>query len=262
MAEDLRARCAALLVAMPERSYLSHLTAARLWPLPLAAPRPDEPIHLSVRPGSRAPRRLGVVGHHVRDMEVRVVFRAGLPVVDPASLFCQLAAELSLPDLVAVGDALVLCPVTREPSDDRPWLTLRQLQDRVEVFHGRGKRRAVAAVGLVRPGAESRPETLLRLAIGDSGLPEPEVNIEIRDANGRFLGRGDLVYRRWQVIVEYDGDQHRTSTLQFDRDVRRLDDFANAGWRVVRIVGRTFFMNRADAMDRVARALIDAGWRH
>jgi hypothetical protein len=49
----------------------------------------------------------------------------------------------------------------------------------------------------------------------DAGLPEPEVNPDIRNASGRFVGRGDLVYRRWRVIVEYDrvgGRENPTST--------------------------------------------------
>jgi hypothetical protein len=68
-----------------------------------------------------------------------------------------------------------------------------------------------AGDALLRPGAESRPETLLRLLLGRAGLPEPEVNVDIRDDSGRFLGRADLVYPPWRTIVEYDGDQHRTS---------------------------------------------------
>ena len=46
------------------------------------------------------------------------------------------------------------------------------------------------ALGLIRPGAESRPETLVRLAIIEAGLPEPEVNVDIRDGAG-------TVHRSW-----------------------------------------------------------------
>jgi very-short-patch-repair endonuclease len=93
-----------------------------------------------------------------------------------------------------------------------------------------------------------------------AGLPEPEVNIEISDARGRFIGRADLVYRRWRVIVEYDGDQHRTNTKQFDKDVLRLEGFDHAGWDVVRVVGRAFFADRAACILRVRNALTRAGW--
>ena len=261
--QELAARCAALLVALPDGAVFSHLTAARLWPLPLPLPiaETDEPVHVSVPRTSRPPRRSGVAGHQMTDPLARVVDRRGLAVVDPATLFCQLAAMLPLPDLVAIGDALVLKPVFAHAWQDRPWVPLPTLSERVEMYRGRGKQAASTAATLIRPGAESRPETLVRLAIIDAGLPEPEVNVDIRNADGRFLGRGDLVYRRWKVIVEYDGDQHRTNTTQFDRDVRRLDDLAADRWRVVRIVGRSFFTDRRGSIDRVARALAEAGWR-
>lgn len=258
---ELARRCAALLVALPHGACLSHLTAGRLWPLPLPSAPDDEPVHVSVPGGVRSPRRTGVIGHQLTDPRASVANRRGLPMVDAATLFCQLSAALSLPDLVAVGDALVLRPVFAEPWQERPWVTLPELTERVQIFRGRGKLVAATAVALIRPGVESRPETLLRLTIVDAGLPEPEVNVDVFDPRGRFLARGDLVYRRWKVIAEYDGDQHRTSTRQFDKDVRRLDDLAANHWRVVRIVGRSFFTDRRECIERVARALTEAGWR-
>jgi hypothetical protein len=253
-------RCTALAVALPVGALFSHVTAASLWPLPLPNAR-DEPVHVAVRRPQRPPRRSGVAGHEIVDPRATVSYRRGLPVVDPVTLFCQLASQLSLYDLVAVGDALVLDPVIPDSWEDRPWVPLRQLEERVEMWRGRGKRNADRAISLIRPGAESRPESLVRLMIADAALPEPEVNLIIRDARGRFIGRGDLVYRHWRVIVEYDGEQHRTDTRQFDRDVARLDDFAANGWRVVRIVGRSFFSDPAECMERVRRALLAGGWR-
>lgn len=114
--------------------------------------------------------------------------------------------------------------------------------------------------GAVAQGAEARPETLLRLRPLDGGLPEPRLNVDIRSSSGSFLGRGDLVYEEYRVVVEYDGDQHRTDTLVFDRDVLRLDGLAAAGWRVVRVTGRAFFGSPTATVHRVRRALVDAGW--
>ena len=259
IATTLSRRCHALLVAMPQGTFFSHLTAARLWPLALPRPDPGENVHVSVRKPAYPSRRSGVVGHRLGDPLLTVVYRNGLPLVDPATLFCQLASMLSLPNLVAVGDALVLQPVFEDWSDDRPWVTAQQLEERVGRFGGRGKVAAAKAVKLIRPGAESRPESLLRLAILEAGLPEPEVNVPVLDAAGLFIGRGDLVYRRWNVVVEYDGEQHRTDNRQFERDVGRLDDFAASGWRVVRITARTC-ADRLVTIDRSARALVAGGW--
>lgn len=116
----LRLRAEALLTVAGPGAVLSHLTAARLWPLDLPPAAADEPLHICIRWPSRAPRHRNVVGHTVADPEVRRIVRRGLPVTDPASLFCHLAALLELDDLVAVGDALVRTPVVGDPADPRP----------------------------------------------------------------------------------------------------------------------------------------------
>ena len=60
--------------------------------------------------------------------------------------------------------------------------------------------------------------------------------------------------------MEYDGDQHRTDTRQFDRDVLRLEGVAFNGWTVVRVVGRSFLREKDACIAQVRRALHDAGW--
>lgn len=258
---ELVARCAALAVALGDEPVFTHLTAARLWPVPLPLELPAGDLHVGVAPPARPPRRQGVCAHKLLDTRAFVIPRHDRRIVDPATMFCQLGALLSVEDLVAVGDALIRAPVHPHPLDDRPWLTLDELTERVALFRGRGKARASSAVGRVRPGAESRPETLVRLAIVDAGLPEPEVNVEVHGPGRNRLGRADLLYRTWRVIVEYDGDQHRTDTRQWDRDVQRLERFAAQGWVVVRITGRAFFGDRATSIARVEQALHAAGWR-
>jgi hypothetical protein len=258
----LQDRCAAVELVVPDGAFFSHLTAARLWPLPL--PRwavEDDTVHVSVMEPAMSPRLPGVVGHRLSHQLIFTVRRSGFRLVDPATLFCQLAAMLPLPDLVAVGDALILAPRFPESVDDRPFLSVADLVERVDRARGRGTVRARRAVRLVRPGAESRPETLVRLAIADAGLPEPEINLDVHTPDGTFLGRGDMVYRRYRVIVEYDGDQHRTDTRQYDHDVGRLDRFAAHGWRVVRLTGRAFATDRATCLARIEQALVSGGWR-
>ena len=119
---------------------------------------------------------------------------------------------------------------------------------------------AARALELVRPGAESRPETLLRLLLVDDGLPEAELNVAVYSKDGEFLARVDMLYRAFRVAVEYDGDQHRPDQRQFDRDMGRLDDLAAQGWRVVRVGARSLFRDPQDAVNRVRRALMAGGW--
>ncbi len=258
----LRDRCAAVTLAVPEGAFFSHLTAARLWPLPLPGwAVQDEAVHVSVFEPAMSPRRPGLVGHRLSDPLIFTVNRGGQRLIDPATLFCQVAAVLPVPDLVAVGDALILTPRFADALDDRPYLSLSDLVERVDRCRGRGKVAARRAVGLIRPGAESRPETLVRLAAVDIGLPEPELNVDLFAADGTFIGRADMLYRRYRVVVEYDGEQHRTDTRQYDTDIDRLDRFAADGWRVVRLTGRAFFADRATCLARIEQALTAGGWR-
>ena len=215
------------------------------------------------RSGARgAPSRgAGVVGPHLcRPDRCRSFDTGAEGIADPASIFLQVSATLTVPDATAVGDALILAPVFPEPWDERPWVSIEVLRERVGRFHGRGKRTAAAALELIRQGAESRTETLLRLSIVRAGLPEPDVNVTVTH-QGRFVGRGDLVYRRFRLVIEYDGDHHRTDTRQFDKDLGRLDDFAAAGWRVVRVSARSLFGEPERTIERIERALRAAGWQ-
>lgn len=250
----------ALALVLPREAFLSHLTAARLWPVPLPEADPDEPLHVGVPRGRQPPHRRGVVGHHITDPNAYAVHRDGRLFIDPASMFCQLGRHLRLDDLVAVGDALILAPKFTQDAADRPWLPAYDLARRVAVFRGRGKARAEQAVALIRPGSESRMESLLRVAAGQAGLPAPEINADVHAADGTFLGCGDLVYRRRRVIAEYDGDHHRSNSRQYAKDVGRLERFGAHGWRVVRVTGPDFFADRRACVGRIDKALRAAGW--
>lgn len=243
-----------------QRSLFCGVTAARLWPLDLPAGRPDESLHVAVRPPAHAPRGRGVAGHSIADPELRGVRRGGLLLADGASVFVQLASVLSLEDLVAVGDALVLAPVRSRAEDPRPWVPLRELRSRVGAHDGRGARVARQALALVREGAESRRETLLRLVLLSASLPAPELNVEVVDAAG-LIGRIDLLYPRWKVAVEYEGDHHRTDRAQWDRDLLRYERLVAAGWTPVRIAGTSFDGDPVACADRVRRALVAGGWQ-
>ena len=117
-----------------------------------------------------------------------------------------------------------------------PILTLDELAEAVDRADRRRHVRAmVDALGRARARTDSVAETELRLDAADAGLPEFEVNGEIRDGAGRFLALGDLVHRPSRVLLEYDGEQHRLDRRQYGRDVERLDALAAAGWRVIRV---------------------------
>jgi hypothetical protein len=259
--DTLLALCRAYEPRLTPSQFFSHWTAAQLWLAPLPYDfDPTENLHVATRAPRRAPRSRFITGHQVTDPLATVRLRFGLPTADPATTWLQLARTLNEANLVAVADHLVLSPVFAEAPEVRPYLTLEELRSRVTAYSGPGSRRAAAAVERVRLGVESRPETLVRLMIVDAGMPEPEINPEVWSDEGEWLGRGDMVFRRWKVLVEYDGDQHRTNTAQYEKDMARRERFRRAGWDGVYIRKRGL-RYPAETTNRVMTSLLRAGWR-
>lgn len=100
-----------------------------------------------------------------------------------------------------------------------------------------GLRRALKAIELVDPGAESPRETWLRLLIVRAGYPPPETQIPIYNQYGVLIGQVDMGWRELKLAVEYEGSHHRDPE-RFTKDIRRVDEMAEAGWLVIRVTSR------------------------
>jgi hypothetical protein len=161
--------------------------------------------------------------------------------------------------LVAVGDYLIHSPRVLDPHDLRPHCSIADIHAAVERHPSRGAAIARRALARVRDGVESPAETELRLLLEDAGLPRAECGYQLHDWSGRSIGWFDLAWPQWRVIAEYDGDQHRTSTSQYERDIRRFDAAAEEDWRVVRVRAAGLRHPR-ETVERVERALTRGGW--
>lgn len=198
----------------------SHATAARIWGAPLPwALRGDDTVHVSST-HDVAMRRAGVVGH--RSPSTDVASSPYGPVSSPARTWFECAATFSVQDLVALGDHLV---------GKAGLATLDDLAGAIRPG-ARGVQTARAALDRIRVGAESAMESHLRLAVVDAGFPEPELNVDVHDPDGRFLGRVDLAWPEYRIALEYDGDHHRDQDT-FRRDQRRSNGFTVNGWLVI-----------------------------
>jgi hypothetical protein len=249
--KDLIDRCQAFSKRMPAGGFFSHVTAALLQGLPLPLANEQDPLlHVCVTAPARAPRAAGVLGHSV-EVRPRVVLVESMPVVDPVVAWCQLASALQLDDLIAAGDGLLTGRI--------PLASPADIAERVAEHAGqRGAQRLRAAQLLIRPRVESRRETFLRLFLVRCGFPEPDTNVEIALPAGRPRVRGDLVYPKCKVLVEYDGEQHRTDDAQYNRDAERLQDLRDAGWIVITVRKHS---PQAWVRDNVESALRKRGWR-
>jgi hypothetical protein len=221
------ARCHQLLPRLPEGAFYSHATAALLWSLGLPPwLEHDTRLHVSVPKGRRAVDAAQIVGHQVAVGSDAVTSVDGLPVSAPARVWRELGSALALADLVALGDELL--------RRDRALCSLEQLREGTRTPGIRGRRNLLAALPLLNGRAESRPESLMRVALVRAALPRLLVNEDLLASDGTFLARPDLRFADYPVAVEYDGDGHRTDARQWRRDVSRFARMADAGVDVVR----------------------------
>lgn len=212
----------ALALVMRADQFVSHVDAARLWGAPVPARFDGEPVHVTSIGDSPIMRRPQVTPHRTRAVPVRVGTVRGIRVSSPARAWFECASLFTVEELVVLGDHFV-GPSGLATVDDLAGAVVRG---------GRSATRARAALDLVRPGVESPMETRMRLAVVRGGFPEPEINLDVADDRGVFLGRVDLAWPDLRIGLEYDGDHHRDQST-FRRDRRRSNGFAVNGWILV-----------------------------
>ena len=184
-------------------------------------------VHTAALPADHVGGRLGVaattVPRTVIDLARALDFRSGLVVADSA-LHQHLTSKSELCDVLAA------C---------RRWP---------------GASKAAAVVEFANGLAESVLESLARAVFRDLGLPEPELQVEIRDSDGQFIGRVDFLWRQFRTIAEVDGalkyDDRSRARAQLRRDklLRAADyEVEHFTWRDI-----------VHGQDEVGRSLVAA----
>lgn len=207
-------------------------TAARLYGLPVPNRIKDMPLHVAGgRDCSRIVRRDVVLHRHQHLSQVDFF---GLPLITVPHLLVELGRHLSLAELVQFGDAAVskrFCG---------PKTTLDSLQTELAARgQVRERRRLRKAFSLIRLTVDSPRETWLRLWIIDNGFPEPIVHPQVRSRIKDVPLQPDLGYPELKLAIEYEGDQHRTSSGQFNSDIERRQLLEAEGWTVLRVTKNT-----------------------
>ncbi len=241
--------CDRYLLRMLPDQWFSHATAALLLGIPLPPRICATPLHVSVRSPRTPPRARGTVGHKMPTHVAVRAWRSRLPVCSPPDVWCQLSVTLSRADLVAAGDYLVGARGRDAIAD------LSELGEASARYgRGRGSINRDWALERIRFGADSRPESLLRLQLADFGLPEPRVNPPVAVRDGTRVLHPDLLLPHERVVFEYEGDGHRIDRRQWLDDIDRRDWFEDAGYRVVRVTSRRLFSDPSALRQRL-RAL-------
>ncbi|WP_344792626.1 hypothetical protein [Gryllotalpicola daejeonensis] len=240
--------CDAYQAKLPRGWFFSGPTAARIIGVPLPDRLERLEVHITA-PGDFLPRGKYVIGHKAASAETTSMF--GHRVRVAAELWCELASFLTVDELIAAGDRML---------SDKPVLltTKRHLERAVAAFSGgRGVRKLREALPQLRENVWSPRETWVRLVLLRAGLPEPERNARIYGADGRLIAVGDLVYRRWKVVIEYEGERwHKDRWSGIDVD--RYNKLVLAGWTVIRVRKHH---TEADVERMTREALALRGWR-
>jgi hypothetical protein len=188
-------------LALPESAHLTGIT--RLQQLGLAY-GPARPIRFVIE-GDLHLALDGVFLHRTKK----------LPPLDdvgvtPAAAYLAYCARARLIDALKVGE----------------WLLHREHVTRAELL-------GLALADLWRPGAHetlwcaerlrddarSLPESEVAWLLTYAGFPPPELNVPLDDDH-RIIG--DIVYRRWRTVVEYEGAHHQQDRAQYVLDLGRF----------------------------------------
>jgi len=233
-------RAQGALKLFPGTAWASHATAGRIHGVPLPA-LPEE--HVSVLHAKERRYHEGIRSHVANRAIVQTV--GGINVSSCGQAFVELAGLLDLVELVVVGDDMVR----------RKKIPLKALIKFCDESTHRNAARARRAVAYVREKVDSPMETRLRMLLVLAGLPEPEVNLEIRTDDGIPVRRYDLSYPAVKAIVEYDGRQHIEREENWESDLDRREAIDDDGWRILVVTSKGIYSNPERTLVRVHRLL-------
>ena len=229
LAEHARA-----VLALTPDGWVSHASAGQLhgfWlPTRLAS---DSTLHISRGNTCEPARRRRVRGHAARVTEEEITTVGGLRIATRARAWFELLPALTLAEAVIIGDQLIRRPRRNLDAHLEPWCARADLSHILELNEWRaGVVLGREALALVRQGSDSPPETRLRLAIIEAGLPEPQTQLRL-DPDDPHSPEADLGYRRERIALQYEGAHHRDGA-QLSSDIRRDEAWVGGGRRVLR----------------------------
>jgi hypothetical protein len=175
----------------------------------------------------------------IDDDEIQLI--DGMRITTPARTAVDLACRYPIDTAVIAIDSLARATRLKVPD----------IESAAGRHPGRhGLKRALTAIELVDPGAESPPETRLRLLVVRAGYPPPETQLVVYNEYGAFIAEVDMGWRDRKIAVQYEGGHHRTPE-QFAKDIRITREMMEAGWIVIRVTHR-------DTDATIVRLLADA----
>ncbi|TDC40192.1 DUF559 domain-containing protein [Micromonospora sp. 15K316] len=236
-------RClAAARWVLPDQAAIAGRSAAALYGI--GSVGPAQPLDVLVPMGHRFGPVTGLDIHTAASTEADLRVRAGIRVTTAVRTCWDLAQWLPVEEAVALVDGFV-----------------RQRLVGVDTVQGyarartglRGWKRMLRVADLTDPGAESPPESVLRVRLVMAGLPRPVTQFVV-ERDGRFLARVDLAWPQFKVAVEYDGVWHHDPE-QLHRDRRRLNRLVGQDWTVLHVTAKRLKEDFEGVVTEIRQAL-------
>jgi very-short-patch-repair endonuclease len=244
--DDVHTRIRAAALWLGGDLVACHSTAALLWGFDIRPPDVAAAADLHfLGPADRDNRRLAGLQVHpsclgTDDVDVR----RGLLCTPAARTAVDVARRGAAIDALATLDAALAGGRCTRSQLARECVAQRGL---------RGIRRVAELVPSADGRAESPMESRMRWRFLDSGLPAPEVQLEVR--RGARSHRLDLGWRDHRVGVEFDGLEAHMTRRQLADDRDRHNFLTEEGWLLLHFTAGDVY-RRSDAMvARVARHL-------
>ena len=246
--EDLRILVRSYVDRLPPDAVFSHRSALIVHGLPVPYIDPGEVFAESVSPRSGVRLANMLVRRRSLDIAAQEILE-GIPVTTVLQTLLDIARDYPLTFSVAVLDSAVRSSA----------VTVDELRSYSESHPVRtGTRKIVRALENVDARRESVAESICAVRFVEYSVPGFEPQIEVRDENGKHLGRTDFANEGAKVIAEFDGagkyyldgsDPQET----FERERRREYALRNEGWLVFRIRWSDLFS--ADLFLRIGEAV-------
>src|SRR5207247_8135387 len=102
----------------------------------------------------------------------------------------------------------------------------KHLNRYADAVNGRAGASRLRQLAELAAPAESPMETRLRWLLIDAGLPIPEVQTDLYDSSGQFVGRADLYYRQSHLVIEFEAANPRALLVRANRRPHSLPQAA------------------------------------
>lgn len=212
---------------------VSHMSAAAAHDLPLWTDRLDR-VHLTRDQPGGGRRRRYVVLHGLRLPPTDRTAVGDLSVTSVARTVLDLSCELPMRQAVAIGDAALRRGVTSAELEEQ----LRQAVGRTGIHAAR------RTIPFLDARSESPGESVSRVDLYRIGVPPTELQYDVFDDAGSFVGRSDFAWPEHRTLGEYDGRGKYQDLLRPDQtaadvlweEKAREDRLRDLGWQVVRWV--------------------------